>query len=168
MGAPSVQNWSMTVTSTGVDGVTFVANKVDKQYPKAGWGSKFSPNIGEEGTTLSILSGVQVLATPGKPPGFTEAVDADEFKFTDVVENYPYWQWGTALNRVSNSDASQNVQTINDTLTTPQVVERRNTIATFFDALPDPSADTGQTIDVSQTQQNLDAAFIGTPTTIAA
>ncbi|NQZ13067.1 MAG: hypothetical protein HRT35_38465, partial [Algicola sp.] len=100
----------------------------------------------------------------GKPPGFTEAVDADEFKFTDVVENDPYWQWGEALNRVSNDDAVQNAQTISDTLLAADVVERRKTIAAFFDVFADDS----QTIDVSRTQNNLDAAFIGTPSTHAA
>ncbi|MCJ8268113.1 MAG: hypothetical protein MJK04_01805, partial [Psychrosphaera sp.] len=132
MDAASVKDWTMTVTSKGVDGVTFIANKIDKQYPKAVWGSKFKPNIGEEGTTMALLSGVKVLASPGKPPGFTEAVDADEFKFSDVVENDPYWQWGVALNRVSNSDTGQNGQIISDTLTKPEVVSRRNSIATFF------------------------------------
>jgi hypothetical protein len=93
MGGKKVSNWTLNVNcSKSPDGMQFEVIPENKPMPLALWGDSMDPDI-KGPTKKSLLSGAIVRSLASQPPGTTEAVDADEFKFQDVVENDPYWQW---------------------------------------------------------------------------
>jgi hypothetical protein len=92
MGGSNVDGWNLTVRCVGKEGMRFEVTPENKPMPLALWGDSMDPDI-KGPTKKSLLSGAVVRSLASQPPGKTEAVDADEFKFQDVVENDPYWQW---------------------------------------------------------------------------
>jgi chitodextrinase len=106
MGGKQVSNWTLNVKCIdSPSGMKFEVTPEEKPMPVALWGDNMKPDI-KGPTKKSLLSGVIVRSLASEPPGATEEVDADEFKFQDVVENDPFWQWqveyvvtpGNALN----------------------------------------------------------------------
>jgi hypothetical protein len=155
----TVDNWFISITSVGVESVTFRSQPLSKNYPKAIWGSAFKPSIKQKGTTLPLLSGVSLIGEKQRSPGFTEAIDASEFKYQDIVERDPFWQWGSALSGAIETDAKVNSKQIRQTLLSENVSKRRQSISDFFD--------NDTPINVEGLKNNLDAAFIGVPQTFA-
>ena len=92
MGGKQVSNWTLSVNCMeSPDGMQFEVTPENKSMPLALWGNSINPNM--NGEPIELLSGAVVRSLASQPPGTTEEVDADEFKFQDVVENDPYWQW---------------------------------------------------------------------------
>ncbi|MDW3195105.1 MAG: DUF6603 domain-containing protein [Cytophagales bacterium] len=131
-GEESTDEWYLDVKYNGPDGMYFHGETLERPYPKAVWGKDFKPKPSKH-PTMTLLSGTRFVPKPGKPPGFTEAVDADEFKFQDVVENDPTWQWGTMLKRSFEKEETKNEQLIRETITTDRVMKRRQALADFIE-----------------------------------
>jgi hypothetical protein len=151
-----VTDWSMTIDVDGPLGMKFGVSSVEKPMPLALYGDSLSPDVGSSERTKSLLSGVLITAAITKPPGFTEPVDADEFKFQDVVENDPYWQWGSELN-VEVDNSSSHDQVLKDTLQSSGAQTIRETVRNHF------SYSNDKEIIIDQLASDPDSAFIGTP-----
>lgn len=160
MGAESTSNWNMNVKYTGPSGIYFEAQDQSNHYAAAVWGDDAKPKLNDSQRTVELLNRARVVAAPGKPPGFTEAVDADEFKFQDILENDPYWQWGNACDCHWETDDRQNISIIKSTLDQPKQQNTRSAAAALFGISTDSEA-----LDVSSIKQNVTASFIGVPQT---
>ena len=66
----------------------FAVTPENKPMPMALWSDSMVPDMNGP-TKKSLLSGAIIRSLASQPPGVTEEVDADEFKFQDVVENDP-------------------------------------------------------------------------------
>ncbi|ROS05148.1 hypothetical protein EDC56_0677 [Sinobacterium caligoides] len=152
---PSVSGWTMSIACHSDAGSDFVATKVEKAFPKAVYGDQFVAKIDQKETMLRLLSGSKIVSAPGKPPGFTEAIDADEFKFEDLTENDPYWQWGGGVEGELKETDATIYKDIKNSLNDEIVIARRQDIANFFDvATP---------IGTEKIRDELEATFIGSP-----
>ncbi|AUI87751.1 hypothetical protein BS333_15220 [Vibrio azureus] len=137
-------------------GMYFEGDSLSKNFPKAIWGKDFIPKLETQShSTISLLNGARIVAANGKPPGFTEALDADEFKYQDIVENDPYWQWGSALKPLVPKHDATNIQSITDSLTSAEVAIKRANIAQLFDSDVE--------MDVTPLHRDIQSAFIGVP-----
>ena len=93
MGGKQVSDWTLNVKfTTSSDRIQFGVTSENKSMPLALWGNSMTPDI-KGPTKKSLLSGAVVHSLASPLPEATEEVNADEFKFQDVVENDPYWQW---------------------------------------------------------------------------
>lgn len=129
--AASTNQWYLNLTYKAPAGMYFQGEAIERAYPKAVWGPTFTPKPSKEGM-LSLLSGTSLVPLPGKPPGFTDAVDADEFKYQDVVENDPTWQWGSALTAVLSDDTAVNLTQIQSTIASDEADATRESLAEFI------------------------------------
>ncbi len=130
-GAEPESQWYLDLIYKAPAGMYFQGEAIERSYPKAVWGPDFEPRPSKKGT-LSLLSGTSLVPFPGKPPGFTDAVDADEFKYQDVVENDPTWQWGSPLNAVLSDDEAVNVTQIQSTIASAEANTARESLAEFI------------------------------------
>lgn len=150
----SASKWNLIVSYEGPEGMEFQAEPSETGFPKAVWGSRVKPRLSSK-TTLQLMSGMRLVAEPGKPPGFTDSVDADEFRFQDVVENDPVWQWGTETPYDYEQESHANSVQMQDTLMSDQAQKRRQKLADFL----------GYALQLSmeQTASNPEQTFIGIP-----
>ena len=150
----SANKWNLTVSYEGPKGMEFQAETSESGFPKAVWGPHAKPKLSSK-TTLKLMSGMRLVPEPGKPPGFTDAVDADEFKFQDVVENDPVWQWGFETQYEFENDAHANSLKMQQSLMSDQAQKHRKKLASFL----------GYELRLSmeQTASNPEATFIDMP-----
>ncbi len=153
-GPETADDWYLDMQYDGPDGMYFQGETIEQDYPKAVWGSSFKPKPSRN-PTLSLLSGTRIVPQPGKPPGFTDAVDADEFKFQDVVENDPTWQWGGQLNTEFCRDEASNESSIRNTINSADAVYRRSLLADFIDY--------DEAFSLASVAERPQATFIGVP-----
>ena len=107
MGGKQVSDWTLSVNCTkSPKGMQFGVTPENKSMPLALWGDSMNPNM--NGKPIELLSGAVVRSLASQPPGTTEEVDADEFKFQDVVENDPYWQWEEGYTVTPENPISKN------------------------------------------------------------
>nr|VFK77801.1 MAG: hypothetical protein BECKSD772D_GA0070982_100215 [Candidatus Kentron sp. SD] len=153
----TVDDWKMAVTVERPGNVGFVVEGIRKNHPIALWGKDFQPDIKGKERILSLLSGAMIRPGPGKPPKFTEPVDADAFAFQDIVENDPFWQWGAPLGDAVRADATKadDSARIRNTLSEDTVADRRAGIGQWF-------GHAGE-LSLSRMRGNLDSAFVGVP-----
>ena len=154
MGAQKADDWELTISYDGPDGLNFQGKPVHQPYPAAVWGSRFKPSS-SDAPTLSLLSGTHLIPRSGKPPGFTETVDIDEFKYQDVVENDPTWQWGSELINQYSDDFAYNEQSIRTSIEDENVAVRRSRLAEFIGL--------DQPISLEGVAKNPQSTFIGIP-----
>jgi hypothetical protein len=128
----AITNWDMNVVMTGPAGMKFTASSVITEMPLALWGDNLEPDISSQQGNKPLLTGLTIDAATTKPPGFTEPVDADEFKFQDVVENDPYWQWGNTVLGTVVVDSATHETILTSTLKDSTVEERRQSVFNFF------------------------------------
>jgi hypothetical protein len=153
-----VTDWDMAVVMTGPAGMKFTASSVITEMPLALWGDNLEPDISSEQGNKPLLTGLTIDAATTKPPGFTELVDADEFKFQDVIENDPYWQWGNNVSNTVVADSSTHETILTSTLQDATVTERRQSAFDFFGFEEEQ-------ISLTNLQQP-NSAFIGMPQAI--
>ena len=138
---------------------------VNKPMPLAQWGDDISPDesLKQDKRTKDLLSQVEITASLGRPPGFTEPVDADEFKFQDVVENDPYWQWGTwrttSVGDPAATGDKARQQKIQTSLEGSDQNARRQSIRDYFGCQDD-------TLSLDHMANDIGSAFIGVPNII--
>jgi hypothetical protein len=154
-----VTDWDMIVTVTGPAGMKFTALHQTSEMPLALWGDNLEPDISSQQGNKSLLTGIIINAATTKPPGFTEPVDADEFKFQDVIENDPYWQWGAAVSDTVVADSSTHETILTSTLNDSAVEARRQSVVDFF-GFED------EQISLTNLLEQPNSAFIGMPQAI--
>ncbi|ROS01702.1 hypothetical protein EDC56_2147 [Sinobacterium caligoides] len=156
----SQEDWEIDVEVTGSGASSFVISPENKRYPKAVWGKDLVAKISEKGTTVDLLSGLVITPELTAPPGFTEALNASDFSFSDLEESDANWQWGEAIKGDFCHDATKNSEKIKNTLTTQAVKDQRKKVVDFFDLDCQPT--------VNLMKNDLESAFIGTPLTQSA
>ena len=164
MGGKKVKDWNLDIkVLKAPEGMQFKAAGVNKPMPLALWGDNIRPDLTQDKRTKDLLSQVEITASLGRPPGFTEPVDADEFKFQDVVENDPYWQWGTwRTTSVGDSTATGDKarqQKIQTSLEGSDQNARRQSIRDYFGCQDD-------TLSLDHMANDIGSVFIGVPNII--
>lgn len=152
--AASASQWYLNLTYTAPAGMYFQGEVIERAYPKAVWGPTYTPKPSKQGT-LSLLSGTRLVPLPGKPPGFSDAVDATAFKYQDVVENDPTWQWGSGLDAVFNEDLAANLTQIQTTMASDEANAARVSLAEFI-GIEEP-------LSMAETAAHPASVFIGVP-----
>ena len=148
------EEWSLDIAYEGPGGMYFQGKPKDAPYPSAVYGKRRKPSR-YDASTRSLLSGADFVPRPGKPPGFTDAVDADEFKHQDVVEHDPTWQWGDTLKQAYSADLTHNEKALRDSIDTASSQSRRQRLADFVGLT--------QKLDVTGMANNPQSTFIGMP-----
>lgn len=157
--AEDADDWYLALEYDGPDGLYFQGEETQRPYPKAVWGDSFKPKTSRN-PVLSLLSGARIIPSPGKPPGFTDAIDADEFKFQDLVENDPVWQWGTEQQYSFNDNEAENLTAIHNSIMSDDAQQRRQALADFIDY--------DEPLSLAGIAQQAEGVFIGVPSSVMA
>ncbi|ROS01785.1 hypothetical protein EDC56_2230 [Sinobacterium caligoides] len=159
MGAHSVDDWAMDISCDR--GGQFIVKPIEKAFPKAVYGNSSEPSIEQDETMLMLPSGGRIVSKPGKKPGFSDAIDVDEFSYENIKEDDAHWQWGDELDRewlasTSDPDALGSIQI---TLSDVAVQQHRASVADFF------NYDAG-IITTEGMCREIRSVFIGNPSVI--